>query len=770
MAAGPGPGKRTLTQMLPATSSLAPRNADAAVQRKADAAPTALAPSSADLFSRRAEQPSAGREPDAPKQTILPDGVFGPGGLPSRFASARVSAPDDAEEHAAAARAATVAPSLPPPRGAASLSGGALPDEVRGPFEQALGADLRDVRVHDDGNADALSRALGARAVTAGTDISFRSGELDVASASGRELLAHELTHVVQQREGAPRLHRSFEIGGEQQTHVPDDDLEVIRMTESAGDYVLGTADELVRRAKDSFVHGEFDDWLGAASSVSDSLLEQPGAPPPPGSFVNLDETPRPLPEWLTLGGDFRVDMSSLGDDALSALSVRPEPRPTETTSTTTSPMAAAAPSSFAPITPEAWMPFTDEGSPYLDEDTPRHEPPDWYAALFGEKGADAGGAAYNEDAALHEAWLSSVTGDDAATTLASMDLDNGADVQVGAKRGRAETPDRPASQNADHPSGARMKRPRTMNARFEKISNDPTQRAATSSKMPIGLPTIDGSPEDASLTDNQAADAMLQAALGPTGYARASKLFIRRDDCHTVLPWSHQPTTSPGEFMHIDRTQTSSHVDSGYQALFPLDPISDQRDIELNSRASISVPKGIAGLHAKPGIHGHYAHISFLPAGTPEVELAPEDLYKRPAEESPTLMTTEKIVKGRALTTIDPGATYTKQQEQDLDGIPQTVAGSEASVEVDEVLYFGGVQATELTITIPWRTLLQLCKEHRPRDRDAFLLMVTGHYARHRQRYVAHAFNQQAGTGNRLALKLGAPSQPQPDRRKHGA
>jgi hypothetical protein len=764
--------------MLPATATNSPvqRKADAAVQRKADAAPvmpTAPRPSIADLFGRRAErQPSAGREPDAaPRQTILPDGVFGPGGLPSRFASARVSAPDDAEEHAAAARAATEAPSLPPPRVAASLSDGALADEVRGPFEQMLGAELGDVRVHDDGNADALSRALGARAVTAGTDIYFRSGELDVASAPGRQLLAHELTHVVQQREGAPRLHRSFVIGDKPQTEVPDDDLAVIRMTESAGDYVPGTADELVNRAADSFDHGAFDGWLEAASSVSESLLSQLGPPPLPGSLPNLNENPIQLPEWLTLGGEFHVDMSSLGEDALSALFVQPEPPRTETTSTTTAPLAAAAPSPFAPITSEAEMPFTDEGSTWRYEDIPRDESTDWLAALFGEKGADAGGAAYDEDAALREALQGSVTGDDGAPTLASMDLSDGADVQAGAKRGRAGAPEMPRSQNTGDPSIVpTKKRRRTLNERLKKTSNDSTRRATSSSTIPTGNPTIDGLPEDASQTDHQAADAMLQAALGPMGYAHASKLFIRRDAHHTILPWSRQPTTSPGDFMHIDRSQTSSHVDSGYQALFPLDPVGDQRDIWDNSGTRILVPKGMAGLHAKVGIHAHYAHISLLPANTPEVKLARENLYRIPAEKSPTLMTTDQIDKGRKLKTVVPDATYTKQEEEDLSGIPQTQKGSEASIEVDEVLYFGGVQATELTITIPWSTLLQLCKEHEPRDRHAFLLMVTAHYAQHRQRYVAHVFNQQAGTGNRLALKLGDPSQPQPGKRKHGA
>jgi uncharacterized protein DUF4157 len=67
----------------------------------------------------------------------------------------------------------------------------------------AYGAPLGDVRVHYDDHAAALSRAVSARAFTVGSDIFFGAGEYRPDSAGGRELIAHELAHVVQQR-GAP--------------------------------------------------------------------------------------------------------------------------------------------------------------------------------------------------------------------------------------------------------------------------------------------------------------------------------------------------------------------------------------------------------------------------------------------------------------------------------------------------------------------------------------------------------------------------------------
>lgn len=67
-------------------------------------------------------------------------------------------------------------------------------------MERALGADFGGVRVHTDERADALNRSLRARAFTTGADIFFRRGAYDPASPGGREVLAHELTHVVQQQ------------------------------------------------------------------------------------------------------------------------------------------------------------------------------------------------------------------------------------------------------------------------------------------------------------------------------------------------------------------------------------------------------------------------------------------------------------------------------------------------------------------------------------------------------------------------------------------
>src|SRR5207249_2785399 len=83
---------------------------------------------------------------------------------------------------------------------ASRLSGGArLGDADRSFFESRMGFDFGSVRVHTGGAAHASAQSVGARAYTLGSDIAFADGEYDAGSDRGKQLLAHELVHVVQQ-------------------------------------------------------------------------------------------------------------------------------------------------------------------------------------------------------------------------------------------------------------------------------------------------------------------------------------------------------------------------------------------------------------------------------------------------------------------------------------------------------------------------------------------------------------------------------------------
>jgi Domain of unknown function (DUF4157) len=77
-----------------------------------------------------------------------------------------------------------------------------IPGGARADLEQHLGAQFSAVRLHTGPRADVLSRAVRAEAFTTGTDVFFRSGMYDPVGSSGRRLLAHELTHVVQRSTG----------------------------------------------------------------------------------------------------------------------------------------------------------------------------------------------------------------------------------------------------------------------------------------------------------------------------------------------------------------------------------------------------------------------------------------------------------------------------------------------------------------------------------------------------------------------------------------
>jgi hypothetical protein len=77
--------------------------------------------------------------------------------------------------------------------------GESLPSDSQDFFSQRMGADFSGVRVHTGEKADGLNGSIQAKAFTTGSDIFFAEGQYNPQSADGQRLLAHELTHVVQQ-------------------------------------------------------------------------------------------------------------------------------------------------------------------------------------------------------------------------------------------------------------------------------------------------------------------------------------------------------------------------------------------------------------------------------------------------------------------------------------------------------------------------------------------------------------------------------------------
>jgi hypothetical protein len=83
---------------------------------------------------------------------------------------------------------------------AAPDRGEVLPEAIRTQMGEALGMDFQNVRLHRDTRTATVAVNLGARAFTKGEDIYFNRGEYNPDTGAGRHLIAHELTHVKQQR------------------------------------------------------------------------------------------------------------------------------------------------------------------------------------------------------------------------------------------------------------------------------------------------------------------------------------------------------------------------------------------------------------------------------------------------------------------------------------------------------------------------------------------------------------------------------------------
>lgn len=171
------------------------------------------------LCTRCRRRLQAGKPPDCPDcEQVLRKPGSGPG-------------PDTVRESAAATETEALAADI----GAASAGGRPLSDSARSHFESRFGHDFGHVRVHDGARAARSNRRLNAEAFTLGSNIHFAAGNYRPDTEAGRRLLAHELSHVIQQR-GASQVSDGtrVEIG------APDDRFE--REAERAAESVTDAA------------------------------------------------------------------------------------------------------------------------------------------------------------------------------------------------------------------------------------------------------------------------------------------------------------------------------------------------------------------------------------------------------------------------------------------------------------------------------------------------------------------------------------------------
>ncbi|WP_401000932.1 DUF4157 domain-containing protein [Agromyces sp. GXQ0307] len=146
-------------------------------------------------------EPAAGRKPETAREaSVATDGAglaarrtdaIGPAGLLRLQRDAGNGAVSDLVEEGRS-----------PVHDVISSGGSSLDPGVRADMEQRLGADFGDVKVHTDAPAHESARSVNAHAYTVGSHVVFQRDAYDPSTTAGRTTIAHELTHVVQQRSG----------------------------------------------------------------------------------------------------------------------------------------------------------------------------------------------------------------------------------------------------------------------------------------------------------------------------------------------------------------------------------------------------------------------------------------------------------------------------------------------------------------------------------------------------------------------------------------
>ena len=183
--------------------------------------------------------------------------------------------------------------------------GAPLPAATRAFFEPRFGFEFGGVRVHNDAHARATAMQLGAQAFTVGQDIYFAPGRFAPETTSGRQLLAHELTHVVQQSGAPPTIQRK----GEGQVLLPITQIDEIWMgkvfeqsrilhAELTDERVLHAADQATSTLIGS---GNFANWTAAGGRQRITFESTP----PPDTYKEID-----VP-----GGSYRLPAWSEAND-----------------------------------------------------------------------------------------------------------------------------------------------------------------------------------------------------------------------------------------------------------------------------------------------------------------------------------------------------------------------------------------------------------------------------------------------------------------------
>ena len=163
-------------------------------------------------------------------------------------------------------------------------AGQPLPADVKSLFESRFEDDFSNVRIHTGSRGDKAAQTINAKAFTTGEDIGFRAGEYTPQTNSGKQLIAHELAHVVQQRSRAEdvvfRKVASYTDAKDQLTYgifdwiITDDDAREVLA------YLSGLSDDellwtIVRMKRDGLLARLLDNVPDADRTTYDAVLEK---------------------------------------------------------------------------------------------------------------------------------------------------------------------------------------------------------------------------------------------------------------------------------------------------------------------------------------------------------------------------------------------------------------------------------------------------------------------------------------------------------------
>ncbi len=148
-------------------------------------------------------------------------------------------------------------------------SGGGAPLDkaTREDMETRFGTDFSDVRVHTDSAAHDSAKSVNAQAYTVGPNIVFQRDKFDPGSDSGKHMLAHELTHVVQQRSGPVD---GTDAGGGVKVSDPSDRFER---------EAVANADRLMTAPAPAPAVQRCEDGEHSSSSAEDAAVQREEAP-----------------------------------------------------------------------------------------------------------------------------------------------------------------------------------------------------------------------------------------------------------------------------------------------------------------------------------------------------------------------------------------------------------------------------------------------------------------------------------------------------------